>query len=48
MLSNWGGYIIAEFALVWVANVYMSLFALLRQDLKKEKREIEIMKDKVV
>ena len=47
LLSNWGGYLIAEFALVWLANVYMSLFALLRQDLKKEKREIEIMEDRV-
>ena len=31
----------AEFALVWIANIYMSLFSLLRQDIKKEKIEIE-------
>ncbi|KQB40032.1 hypothetical protein RC62_716 [Flavobacterium aquidurense] len=31
----------AGFSLVFVANVYMSLFALLRQAIKKEKVEIE-------
>lgn len=41
LLNDWRGYIIAGFALVWVANVYMSLFGLLRQDIKKEKTEIE-------
>ena len=41
LFDNWKGYIIAEFALVWIANIYMSLFSLLRQDIKKEKIEIE-------
>lgn len=41
LFDNWKGYIIAEFTLVWIANVYMSLFSLLRQDIKKEKIEIE-------
>lgn len=36
LLTDWRGYLIAGFALVWIANVYMSLFALLRTDLKKE------------
>lgn len=35
--SDWVGYIIAGFALVWVANVYMSLYGFLRIDLKKER-----------
>lgn len=43
LLSDWRGYIIAGFALVFVANVYMSLFALLRQTIKKEKTEIKVM-----
>lgn len=41
LFDNWKGYIIAEFSLVWVANLYMSLFSLLRQDIKKEKIEIQ-------
>lgn len=40
LLKDWRGYLIAGFSLVWVANVYMSLFGLLRTDLKKEKTEI--------
>lgn len=43
LLDDWRGYIIACFALVWIANVYMSLFAYLRQDIKKEKTEIILM-----
>ena len=41
LLNDWGGYILAGFSLVFIANVYMSLFALLRQAIKKEKVEIQ-------
>ncbi|MGM8363574.1 hypothetical protein ACSV4D_16795 [Flavobacterium sp. ARAG 55.4] len=40
LFTDWRGYIISGFSLVFVANVYMSLFALLRQSIKKEKVEI--------
>src|SRR6185503_9471803 len=40
LLEDWRGYIIAGFSLVWVANVYMSLFGRLRLDIKEEKVEI--------
>lgn len=43
LLVDWRGYIIAGFALVWVANVYMSLYALLRQGIVKEKTEIKVL-----
>jgi hypothetical protein len=46
LMNNWRGYIIAGFALVWIANVYMSLFGLIRQDVKKEKMEISLMDKK--
>lgn len=36
LMTNWVGYVIAGFALVWIANVYMSLYNFLRTDLKKE------------
>jgi len=37
LIDDWRGYVIAGFALVWVANQYMSLYGYLRIDLKKEK-----------
>jgi len=36
-MNGWRGLLIAGFSLVWVANFYMSIFGLLRTDLKKEK-----------
>jgi len=43
LLDDWRGYIIAGFSLVWIANIYMSLFGLIRQDISKEKMEIKCM-----
>ncbi len=43
LFSDWRGYLIAGFSLVWIANLYMSLFGLLRQDLKKEQAEAELV-----
>jgi len=40
LYPDWRGYLVAGFALVWLANVYMGLFALIRLDLKKERVEI--------
>ena len=44
LILDWRGYVIVLFSLVWIANVYMSLFALIHQDVKKEKTKIELMK----
>ena len=41
LYTDWRGYLIAGFALIFVANVYMSLFALIRIDLKKVRIEAE-------
>jgi len=43
LMTNWTGYLISGFALVYVANAYMSLFGLIRQDIVKEKTEIKYM-----
>jgi len=40
LYTDWRGYLVAGFALVWVANVYMSLFGRIRLDLRKERAEI--------
>jgi hypothetical protein len=42
LFDDWRGYLIAGFALIFVANIYMSLFALIRIDLKKIRSEAEI------
>ena len=41
LYDDWGGYIIAGFSLVWIANIYMGLYSLIRLDIKKDKIEIE-------
>ncbi len=40
LLDDWRGYLISGFALVWIANQYMSLFGRLRLDIKRERVEI--------
>ena len=47
LYDNWLGYVVAGFSLVWVANFYMSIYNLLRTDIKKEKihtklKEVEL------
>ena len=42
LFDDWRGYLVAGFSLVWVANVYMSLFARLRLDIKEERLEISV------
>lgn len=34
--DDWRGYVVAEFALVWLANIHMSIFNRLRLDIKHE------------
>ena len=42
LFSDWRGYFIGGFSLVWVANFYMSIYNLLRTDLKKEKIDAQL------
>ncbi|HYE15912.1 MAG TPA: hypothetical protein VD968_15830 [Pyrinomonadaceae bacterium] len=46
LYDDWRGYLVGGFALVWVANQYMSLYNRLRLDIKSEKIETKI-KEKV-
>ncbi len=41
ILDDWRGYVIALFALVFVANVYLNLYARLRLDIQQVKAETE-------
>ena len=42
LLPDWRGAVVGWFTLVWVANVYMSLFGRLRLDIKRERVEIKM------
>ena len=47
LFIGWKGYFIAGFSLVWIANLYMSLFGLIRIDIKKEGMEAKIEEKKL-
>ena len=47
LMDDWRGLVIAFFALVWVANQYMSLFARLRIGIKVERLEAKDMEQQV-
>lgn len=40
--EDWRGLFIAFFSLVWIGNIYMSLFGYLRQSLKTERLEANL------
>ena len=42
IFDDWRGYLIGLFSLVWIANIYISIFGILRVGLKKEKIEADI------
>jgi hypothetical protein len=42
LVPGWRGALVAWFTLVWVANIYMSLFGRLRLDIKRERVEIKV------
>lgn len=41
LFDDWRGYLLAFFALIWVANQYMSIYNRLRLDIKHEQVEIK-------
>jgi hypothetical protein len=41
LFDDWRGYVIAGFALVWIANQYMSIYSRLRLDIRRERVEIK-------
>lgn len=48
LFDDWRGYLLALFALVWIANQYMSIYNRLRLDIKSERLESEIKEEEVV
>jgi hypothetical protein len=47
LYDDWRGYIVAFFALVWIANIYISLFGFVRVGMKREKMEAKIKEAEV-
>jgi len=47
LYQDWRGYLIAGFALVWIANQYMSIYAHVRLDIRKDRAEIKHVEKKV-
>ena len=47
LYQDWRGYLIAGFALVWIANQYMSIYAHVRLDIRKDRVEIRQVEKKV-
>ncbi|MEO8085979.1 MAG: hypothetical protein ABI763_04115 [Bacteroidota bacterium] len=42
LFDDWRGYLVGGFALVWIANIYMSLFGFIRVGMKREKMDADI------
>jgi hypothetical protein len=42
---DWRGYLVSGFSMVWIANVYMGLFRLIRLDIKNQKTEAELKEE---
>ncbi len=38
--DDWKGYLVAGFSLVWIANVYMALYSMIKLDIKSERLDI--------
>ena len=47
LYEGWRGYLISWFALVWIANVYMSIFNRLRLEIKHENVVIATEQEKL-
>lgn len=47
LLDDWRGYVIAFFAVTAIANVYMSLFARVRVDIKSERLDIAVKEEAI-
>ncbi len=47
LLPDWRGYVISGFSLVWIANVYISLYSLIKIDIKEEKTKEQLEEKKL-
>ena len=45
LYDDWKGYLVGGFSLVWIANIYMSLYGRIRVTLKKERIEADLIEE---
>lgn len=45
LYDDWKGYLVALFSIVWIANIYMSIYGRIRVNLKKEKIEADLIEE---
>ena len=45
LYDDWRGYLVGGFSIVWIANIYMSIYNRIRVTLKKEKLEADIIEE---
>lgn len=45
LYDDWKGYLIGGFSIVWIANIYMSIYGRIRVELKKEKIEADLLEE---
>ena len=45
LLNDWRGVVLAFFAVVWVANIYMSGFQRLRVDIRTQRAEAKVLEE---
>jgi len=45
LYNDWRGYLLAGISLVWIANIYMSLFYTVRIGIKSEKKDIQLTEE---
>jgi hypothetical protein len=42
LFSDWRGYLIGYFSLVWISNLYMNIYAHIRLEIRRERTEIAL------
>lgn len=47
IFDDWRGYLIGGFSLVWIANIYMSIFGRIRITLKNERLEANLKEEEL-
>ncbi|MEP6683247.1 MAG: hypothetical protein ABJA35_08305 [Parafilimonas sp.] len=45
LYDDWKGYLVGGFSIVWIANIYMSIYARIRVTLKKERIEADLIEE---
>jgi hypothetical protein len=47
LFPGWRGYLISGFSLVWIANIYMSLYGLIKVDIRKENAQTKLEEEEL-